>query len=131
MGDVRRRVQLFVATLGYSRRIHVRASLRERQADWFAGMEEAFLLFGGVPVEVLLDTARSLVQHHDATTREVRFNANIPAFARYWGFRPHAYVSSPHRPKRNAARGIGSVKPNALAGRRFPGTAAFSMPQDR
>src|SRR3546814_12321352 len=51
IGDERLRVHLFVATPGYSRRIHVRASMRERQADWFAGMEEAFLLFGGVPVE--------------------------------------------------------------------------------
>ena len=67
-------MHLFVATLGFSRKIHVRASPRERQADWFAGMEETFLLIGGVPIEVLLDNARALVEHHDATTREVRFN---------------------------------------------------------
>jgi transposase len=39
-------VHVFVATLGYSRRLHIRPSLRERQADWFAGMEGAFLRLG-------------------------------------------------------------------------------------
>ena len=71
IGDENLRVHLFVATLGFSRRMHVRASLRERQADWFEGMESAFVHFGGVPAEVLLDNARALVEHHDAVTREV------------------------------------------------------------
>jgi len=31
---------------------------------------------GGVPAEVFLDDARELGEHHDAATREVRFNAN-------------------------------------------------------
>src|ERR687890_2628426 len=35
IGGERVRVHLFVATLGYSRRLHIRPSLRERQADWF------------------------------------------------------------------------------------------------
>ena len=53
-------VHLFVATLGYSRRMHIRPSLRERQLDSFEGMEASFLRFGGVPSEVLLDNARAL-----------------------------------------------------------------------
>ncbi|MBP2444103.1 transposase [Rhizobium leguminosarum] len=51
IGEERVRVNVFVATLGYSRRIHIRASLREGQTDWFEGMEGAFLRFGGVPSE--------------------------------------------------------------------------------
>lgn len=47
IGGERARVHLFVATLGYSRRMHARASLRQRQADWFEGMEGAFLRFVG------------------------------------------------------------------------------------
>src|SRR3546814_905034 len=125
IGDERLRVHLFVATLGYSRRIHVRASLRERQADWFAGMEDAFLLLGGVPVAVLLDNARALVEHHDASTREVRFNAKLHAFARYWGFRPRACAPYRARTKGKDERGVGYVKRNAIAGRRFESWAAF------
>ena len=79
-----------MATLGYSRRPHVRAFRHERQAAWFEGMESAFRTFGGVPAEVLLDNARALVERHDAATREVVFNAKLQAFAKHWGFRPRA-----------------------------------------
>src|SRR4029453_724085 len=39
IGGERVRVPLFVATLGYSRRLHIPPSLRERPADWFEGRE--------------------------------------------------------------------------------------------
>ncbi len=65
------RLYLFVATLGYSRRIFVRAFRHERQSAWLEGMEAAFSHFGGAPQEVLLDNARALVDRHDAVTREV------------------------------------------------------------
>lgn len=93
IGGERVRIHVFVGTLGYSRRMHIRASQRQRQADWFEGMEGAFLRFGGVPGEVLIDNAKALVEHHDAVTREVRFNARLHAFARYWGFTPRALCS--------------------------------------
>ena len=47
IGGAPRLVSFFVATLGYSRRIHVRAFAGERQEHWFAGMESAFAAFGG------------------------------------------------------------------------------------
>jgi transposase len=125
IGGEKLRVHLFVATLGFSRRMHVRASLRERQADWFEGMESSFLHFGGVPAEVLLDNARALVEHHDVATREVRFNAKLHAFARHWGFRPRACAPYRARTKGKDERGVGYVKKNAVAGRRFDSWAAF------
>ena len=90
IGGESSRVFLFVATLGYSRRCYVRAFRHERQSAWFDGLEASFSHFGGVPHEVLLDNARALVEHHDAETREVRFNERFHAFARYWGFKPRA-----------------------------------------
>ncbi|GLR90331.1 hypothetical protein [Bradyrhizobium iriomotense] len=44
---------MFVATLGHSRRLHVRAFRAEKQKHRFAGLESAFTTFG-VP-EVLVD----------------------------------------------------------------------------
>ena len=120
IAEERVRVHLFVATLGYSRRMHIRPSLRERQLDWFEGMEASFLRFGGVPSEVLLDNARALVEHHDAATREVRFNGRLHAFARYWGFEPGPGAPYRGRTKGKDERGVGYVKRNAIAGRRFP-----------
>lgn len=57
----RERVYVFVATLGYSRRLYVQAFQHERQASWFDGMESAFAAFGGATAEVLLDNACALV----------------------------------------------------------------------
>ena len=119
------RVYLFVATLGYSRRIFVRAFWHERQSAWFDGLESAFRHFGGVPQEVLLDNARALVEEHNAATREVRFNARFHAFARYWGFRPRACAPYRARTKGKDERGVGYVKRNAIAGHSFASWAAL------
>ena len=126
IGGEQLRVHLFVATLGYSRRLHVRASLRERQADWFEGMEGAFLRFGGVPAEVLLDNAKALVEHHDARNPGGALQRpRLHAFARYWGFTPRACAPYRARTKGKDERGVGYVKRNAIAGRRFESWAAF------
>src|SRR6202035_4716596 len=71
IGGVAVKVFFFVATLGYSRRVHVRAYGHERQDSWFDGLESAFRTFGGVPQEVLLDNAKALILHHDPASREV------------------------------------------------------------
>ena len=131
IGGERVRLHLFVATLGYSRRLHIRPSLRERQADWFEGMEGAFLRFGGVPAEVLFDNPKALVEHHDAATREVRFNGRLHAFARYWGFAPRACAPYRARTKGKDERGVGYVKKNAIAGRRFESWVALEAHLDR
>jgi hypothetical protein len=74
---------------------------------------------------VLLDNARALVDHHDAATREVRFNARLLAFAQYWGFRPRACAPYRARTKGKDERGVGYVKRNAIAGRSFESWAAL------
>jgi transposase len=119
------RVHLFVATLGYSRRPFVRAFRHERQSAWFDGMEGAFQRFGGVPQEVVFDNARALVDHHDAATREVRFNERLHAFGHYWGFRPWACAPYRARTKGKDERGVGYVKRNAIAGHDFISWAAL------
>ena len=84
------KVFFFVATLGYSRRLHVRAFGHEKQDSWFSGMESAFHAFGGVPREVLLDNARALILHHDPASREVVLHPKLHAFAKHWGIRIRA-----------------------------------------
>jgi transposase len=130
IGGTAVRVHLFVATLGYSRRPFVGAFRHERQSAWFDGMEGAFRRFGGVTQEVLFDNARSLVDHHDAATREVRFNERLHAFADYWGFRPRACAPYRARTKGKDERGVGYVKRNAVAGHAFISWAAFEAHLD-
>lgn len=119
IGEAWMRLRLFVATLGYSRRTFVTVFSHERQAAWFEGLERAFRYFGGVPEEVLLDNLRALVNDHDRATRVVVFNERFLAFARDWGFRPRACAPCRARTKGKDERGVGYVKHNAIAGRRF------------
>ncbi|MBV8413621.1 MAG: IS21 family transposase [Verrucomicrobia bacterium] len=113
------KVFLFVATLGYSRRLHVRAYGHEKQDSWFDGMESAFRAFGGVPREVLLDNAKALILHHDPASREVVLHPRLHAFAHHWRFRIRACAPYRARTKGKDERGVGYVKSNAIAGRRF------------
>ncbi len=110
-GEVRR-VSLFVATLGYSRRIFVKAFDHERQSAWFEGMEEAFHWFAGIPKQVLLDNAAALVKHHNAETREVQYNDKLLAFSKHWSFTPKACV--PYRPRTKGKDERGVVMSNAM-----------------
>lgn len=119
IGGVLVKVFFFVATLGYSRRLHVRAFGHEKQESWFAGMESSFQAFGGIPREVLLDNARALILHHDPSSREVVLHPRLHAFARHWGFRVRACAPYRARTKGKDERGVGYVKRNAIAGRRF------------
>ena len=47
IGGAKIKAFVFVATLGHSRRLHVRAFRAEKQEHWFAGLESAFTTFGG------------------------------------------------------------------------------------
>jgi transposase len=119
IGGAAVRVYWFVATLSYLRRPYVRGFRHERQTAWFDGLEGAFRHFDGVPQEVLLDNARSLVERHDVATRVVQFNERFEAFARHWGFRPRACAPYRARTKGKDERGVGYTKRNAIAGHRF------------
>ena len=124
-GEERGKLHLFVATLGYSRRVYVRAFRHERQSAWLDGIEGAFRHFGGVPAELLMDNAKALVTQHDAATREVVFNDRLHAFACYWGVRPVACAPYRARTKGKDERGVGYVKNNAIAGRSFASWSAL------
>jgi len=119
VGGVLTRLYLFVATLGFSRRIFTTPFVHERQSAWMAGLEGAFQHFGGVTREVLVDNAKALVKHHDRESREVEFNARFHAFARHWGFQPVACAPYRARTKGKDERAVGYVKHNAIAGHEF------------
>jgi len=125
IGGSKVRAYLFVATLGHSRRQHIRAFRNERQESWFGGLESAFAKFGGVTEEILIDNPRTLVVEHDPTTRTVVFNEKFKAFAKHWGFRPRACAPYRARTKGKTEKGVGYVKRNAIAGRSFPSWEAF------
>ena len=125
IAGVKERVYCFVATLGYSRRLHVRVFLHARQTAWLEGLESTFTAFGGVPETVRLDNAKALVLRHVVATREVTFHPRLLAFAQHWGFRPIACAPYRAQTKGKDERGVGYVKHNALAGHTFESFAAL------
>jgi transposase len=125
IGGAKIKAFVFVATLGHSRRLHVRAFRAEKQEHWFAGLESAFTTFGGVPEEVLPDNPRALVARHDAASRLVVFNDKLIAFAKHWGFAPRACAPYRARTKGKTESGVAYVKKNAIAGHCFASWEAF------
>lgn len=113
------KVFLLVAVLSFSRRLFVRAFLAERGDDWREGIAAAFVHFGGVPLQVLVDNARPLVDEHDTQAGTVRFHPAFVEFCRDWDVTPKACRPYRARTKGKTESGVKYVKRNALAGRQF------------
>ena len=119
IGGVLVKVFFLVAVLGYSRRIFVRAMLSERQGEWLAGLAAAFRHFGGVTVTLLVDNAGALVIRNDRQRRIVTLTPGFEAFCRDWSVKARACAPYRAQTKGKTESGVGYVKGNALAGRRF------------
>lgn len=117
IGGVPQKRYVFVATLGYSRRIFALVFGSMRQRDWIVGMEGAFRHFGGVPQEVLSDNARPLVLRQQGG--KAVFHPEFLAFCSHWGVRPRACQPYRARTKGKVENGVGYVKGNALGSQAF------------
>jgi len=116
VGNTRCRLSFFVMVLCFSRRLYVEFTLRESQEHFLSAHHNAFLFFGGVPSEVVVDNCKVAVLRH-RRGEEPTFNPRYLEFARHHGFRPRACNPlSPHE-KGRVERAVGYVKNNFLAGR--------------
>jgi len=87
-----------VATLGYSRATFVKFTTAEDAATLCGALREAFDYFGGVPAEVLMDNAKSVVIERDAYGPGLhRWNDELLNLADECGFTPR--VCRPYRAK--------------------------------
>ena len=110
-------VQIFVYTLGYSRRCFAVAFRAQKLREWIAGHELAFQHFGGVPDRIIVDNAKAMVLTH--TREAIVWNTTYADFTAYYGVRP--WACAPYRPqtKGKVESGVKYVQRNALAGKRF------------
>jgi transposase len=117
IGDLPVAAQIFVMTLGYSRRCYAVGFPRQRVREWLAGHEQAFQHFGGVTDTVVVDNAKAMVLSH--TRGAITRHPTYTDFAGYYGFRP--WACAPYRPqtKGKVESGVKYVARNALAGKRF------------
>lgn len=87
-----------VATLGYSRATFVKFTTAEDARTLCDALREAFDYFGGVPAEVLMDNAKSVVIERDAYGPGLhRWNDELLSLADECGFTPR--LCRPYRAK--------------------------------
>ena len=108
-------VHVFVAKMGYSRRIFCKAFTDETQQSWFDGIESAFRYFGGLPNRVVCDNAAPLVKQAGAPSKD-RYTLGFEFFCRHYAVEPMA--TAPYHPqsKGKVESGVRYVKHNALTG---------------
>jgi transposase len=107
----RRRVSLFLATLGWSRFNFGVFVANERFETLRDCHEHAFDAFGGVPMEVLYDNMRTVVQARNAYGRGLhRFHRGLNDLAHHYTFQPRLCRPYRAKTKGKVERSIGYVR---------------------
>ncbi len=114
---------VFVCTLGFSRRVYPHAYPHERLAAVLDGHERAFRHFDGVPLDVVVDNAKSVVLAHrrdpETGQHQVIWHPHYLDFAGHYGFRPWAHWPYRAQTKGKTESGVKYVQHNALVGKQF------------
>jgi transposase len=105
------KLKVFIATLGWSRAAYVEFCDDERVETLIACHENAFVSFGGVPVEVLYDNMKTVVIERNAYGRGVhRFHAGFLDYAKHAGVLPRLCAPYRAQTKGKVERFIGYLK---------------------
>lgn len=96
LGNEARKIFIAVNTLGYSRRFHVWAALKNDAEHTYESLVRSFEYFGGVSKEVWVDNQKAAVISH-RPGGHVKFNPGFIALAGHYGFQPKA--CRPARPQ--------------------------------
>ncbi len=109
-----------LVVLGYSRLLWLRFFRRQDMGTLFAGLEEAFGFFQGVPRELLFDQMKSVIIGDERLNggRLVE-NAEFLRFASHWQFRARACRAYRAKTKGKVERPIRYVRENFFYGRSF------------
>ena len=105
------KLKVFIATLGWSRAAYVEFCDDERVETLVAAHENAFVAFGGVPLEVLYDNMKTVVLERNTYGRGVhRFHPGFLDYARHAGVLPRLCQPYRAQTKGKVERFIGYLK---------------------
>jgi len=122
-GNARRRLSFFVMVMCYSRKLYVEFTLAERQEQFLACHQNAFLFFNGVPRRIMVDNLKSAVLSHPAGQPAI-YHPRYLDFAAHHGFQVRACnVRAPHE-KGRVENAVGYIKNNFLPGLELPSLSA-------
>jgi transposase len=105
------KLSVFIGTLGWSRSAYIEFCDDERVETLISCHDNAFLAFGGVPAEALLDNMKTVVIARNVYGQGLhRFHPAFLDYARHTGFVPR--LCAPYRPqtKGKVERFIGYLK---------------------
>jgi transposase len=109
-----------LVVLGYSRLLWCRFYRRQDMRTLISGLEEAFGVFGGVPLELLFDQMKAVI------TRDLRLeggalvhNLEFLRFAHHWGFTARACRPYRAQTKGKVERPVRYLRDNFVYGRTF------------
>jgi transposase len=114
----RRKLYVFVMTLGWSRAMYIEFTVSADSAWWLRCHIHAFEYFGGVPKVVLHDNLKTAVLSWDADGTP-HFNERYLDFAGYYGFTPKACRPYRAQTKGKVESGVRYVRINFWPGLRF------------
>jgi transposase len=106
--------------LSYSRLLWLRFFRRQTMHTLFAGLEQAFSYFGGVPREVLFDQMKAVIlEDQRLEGGPLVENLELVRFAHHWQFRPRACRAYRAKTKGKVERPIRYMRENFFCGRSF------------
>jgi transposase len=124
IGGRKTKIYIFVAVLGYSRRIFAKVFLSQRHDDWREGISSAFRHFGGVTQGLLVDNPKAMVIRHERGGI-VTFMPSFTEFCKDWSVSARACAPYRARTKGKTESGVKYAKRNGLAGISFTTFAAL------
>jgi len=93
-----RKLPVFLATLGFSRKSYLEFTTDQKEETLLRCHERAFQYFDGVPLNVLYDNMRTVVNNRDCFGMgKHQYQRTLYDFAKHYGFRPR--LCSPYRPQ--------------------------------
>ena len=105
------KLKVFIATLGWSRMAYVEFCDDERVETLIAAHENAFLVFGGVPMEVLYDNMKTVVLERNTYGRGAhRFHPGFLDYIKHAGALPRLCQPYRAQTKGKVERFIGYLK---------------------
>jgi transposase len=119
-----RKVYAFVAILAWSRTLFVRFTTDMELLTWLDCHRRAFMFFGGVPEEALIDNLKTGVVSRAGKT--VRWNAKYEELAVGMGFRPIAHFPMRPKTKGRVERIVRFVRERFFIGRELADLESFN-----
>lgn len=116
VGEIYRKVWVFVAVLCFSRLIYIAFTLSQSKQTFYRGISRALQRFQGCPLWIIVDNLKAAVLR--GSGRNAVFHPEFEALcAHYARMKPVACEKADPETKGVVEAGVGYVKKNALAGR--------------